>query len=146
MPDRRIGSVTALPGGVRSQQHRVTGGDLGERPDLVAPAIEDGFGCPHDLRAILAFKFPDGFGLGLGTIVLCVNAALLSLFSLSCNSCRHICGGYLNSFHSAPSKFKTWTFISQLNEKHMQYAWVSLIWVALAILTFACFLWARSPI
>jgi hypothetical protein len=82
--------------------------------------------------AILAFKFPDGFGLGLGTIVLCVNAALLSLFSLSCNSCRHICGGYLNSFHGAPSKFTTWTFISRLNEKHMQYAWVSLIWVALA--------------
>ena len=63
--------------------------------------------------AILAFRFPDGFGMGVGTIVLCINAALLSLFSLSCNSCRHVCGGYLNSFHSAPSKYKTWTFISQ---------------------------------
>jgi hypothetical protein len=69
--------------------------------------------------------------MGVGTIVLCVNAALLSLFSMSCNSCRHVCGGYLNSFHSAPSKYKTWSFISRLNEKHMEYAWVSLIWVAL---------------
>jgi hypothetical protein len=37
----------------------------------------------------------------------------------------------LNSFHSAPAKYKTWTFISGLNEKHMQYAWVSLVWVGL---------------
>lgn len=82
--------------------------------------------------AILAFRFADGFGVGVGTIVLGVNVALLSLFSLSCNSCRHVSGGYLNSFHSAPGKYKAWSFISRLNEKHMEYAWVSLIWVALA--------------
>lgn len=81
--------------------------------------------------ALLAFRFSDGFGMGVGTIVLCVNAALLSLFSFSCNSCRHVCGGYLNSFHRTPSKFKAWSFISGLNEKHMQYAWVSLVWVGL---------------
>lgn len=80
---------------------------------------------------ILAFRFPDGFGMGIGTIVLGANAFLLSLFSLSCNSCRHICGGHLNSFHSAPGQYKAWSFISRLNEKHMEYAWVSLIWVAL---------------
>jgi hypothetical protein len=81
---------------------------------------------------ILAFRFPDGFGLGVGTIVLLVNAALLSLFSLSCNSCRHVCGGHLNSFHSSPGTYKIWSFISRLNERHMEYAWVSLIWVAVA--------------
>ena len=37
----------------------------------------------------------------------------------------------MNSFHSAPGKYKAWTFISKLNEKHMEYAWVSLIWVGL---------------
>ncbi|HEX9455051.1 MAG TPA: hypothetical protein VGA27_11840 [Candidatus Binatia bacterium] len=81
--------------------------------------------------AVLAFRFPDGFGMGVGTIVLLLNAVLLSLFSLSCNSCRHVCGGYLNSFHSAPTKYKTWSLVSKLNEKHMEFAWVSLIWVAL---------------
>lgn len=81
--------------------------------------------------AILAFNFPDGFGMGVGTIVLIVNAALLSLFSLSCNSCRHVCGGHLNTFHKAPGKYKIWSLVSQLNEKHMEFAWVSLIWVAL---------------
>jgi hypothetical protein len=81
---------------------------------------------------ILAFKFPEGFGMGLGTVVLAVNAALLSLFSLSCNSCRHVCGGYVKSFHSAPTRFQIWRLVSRLNEKHMEYAWVSLICVALA--------------
>ena len=86
---------------------------------------------------LLAFRFPTAaggyaFGMGLGTIVLGVNAFLLTLFSLSCNSCRHVCGGYLNSFHSAPGKYKTWGFITRLNEKHMEYAWVSLFGVALA--------------
>ena len=70
--------------------------------------------------------------MGLGTLVLGVNAFLLTLFSLSCNSCRHVCGGYVNSFHSAPGKYKTWGFITRLNEKHMEYAWVSLFGVALA--------------
>jgi hypothetical protein len=81
---------------------------------------------------ILAFNFPDGFGMGLGTVVLGVNAALLSLFSFSCNSCRHVCGGYLKSFHSAPTRYKIWRWVTRLNEKHMEYAWVSLIVVALA--------------
>lgn len=81
--------------------------------------------------AILAFRFPTGFGMGLGTVVLCVNAALLSLFSFSCNSCRHVCGGHLNSFHRSPSKYKLWGLVSRLNERHMEYAWVSLIWVGL---------------
>jgi len=81
--------------------------------------------------AILAFKFPDGFGMGVGTIVLCINAALLSLFSFSCNSCRHVCGGHLNSFHGSPGKYKIWRRVTQLNERHMEYAWVSLIWVGL---------------
>jgi hypothetical protein len=81
--------------------------------------------------AILAFKFPDGFGMGVGSIVLCINAALLSLFSFSCNSCRHVCGGHLNSFHGSPGKYKIWRRVTQLNERHMEYAWVSLIWVGL---------------
>lgn len=81
--------------------------------------------------AILAFRFPDGFGMGVGTLVLCANAALLSLFSFSCNSCRHLCGGYLNSFHTAPGKYKSWKIVSRLNERHMEYAWISLIWVGL---------------
>jgi hypothetical protein len=81
--------------------------------------------------AILAFRFPDGFGVGIGTLVLCANAALLSLYSFSCHSCRHMCGGYLDSFHSSPTKYRTWSIVTILNERHMLYAWISLVWVAL---------------
>ena len=80
----------------------------------------------------LAFRFQDGFGVGVGTLVLGVNAVLLSLYSLSCNSCRHICGGHVKSLRRAPYKHKAWHFLSGLNEKHRQYAWLSLGSVCLA--------------
>ena len=58
--------------------------------------------------ALLAFRFPTGFGIGLGTLILVANAALLSLYTLSCHSCRHLCGGYLDSFKKAPIRYRLW--------------------------------------
>lgn len=81
--------------------------------------------------AVIAFRFPDGFGIGIGTLVLLANAVLLSLYSLSCHSCRHLCGGNLDSFARAPARYRSWKVISRLNEHHMLYAWISLIWVGL---------------
>lgn len=83
--------------------------------------------------AILAFRDPEGaWGhMGVGTIVLVINAALLWMYSLSCHSCRHIFGGRLNSFSRHPLRYRFWTYVSALNQRHMQIAWVSLIWVAL---------------
>jgi hypothetical protein len=83
--------------------------------------------------AIIAFRDPEGrwFHMGLGTLVLVVNAALLWLYSLSCHSCRHIVAGRLNSFSRHPLRYRLWTWVSRLNARHMQLAWVSLIWVAL---------------
>lgn len=63
--------------------------------------------------------------------MLIANAALLSLYSFSCHSCRHLCGGGLNSFKAAPGRYKTWGIVTKLNEKHMQIAWTSLVWVGL---------------
>jgi hypothetical protein len=82
--------------------------------------------------AFLAFRFPNGFGVGLGTVILLVNVALLSLYALSCHSCRHLCGGYLDSFARAPRRYRLWRRVTQLNERHAPYAWVSLFSVALA--------------
>ena len=82
--------------------------------------------------AILAFRFPDGLGVGIGTLVLLGNAFLLSLYSFSCHSCRHLCGGSLNTFSKAPARYAIWRVVSRMNERHMLYAWISLIWVALA--------------
>ncbi len=82
--------------------------------------------------ALRAFRFPDGFGLGLGTLVLLVNAALLWLYTLSCHSCRHLCGGHVDMFSKAPVRSWLWRQLSWLNARHALFAWVSLVVVALA--------------
>jgi hypothetical protein len=81
--------------------------------------------------ALLAFRFPTGFGIGLGTVILVANAALLSLYSFSCHSCRYLCGGYLDSFKNAPIRYRLWRTVNRLNARHGLYAWVSLFGVAL---------------
>ncbi|MBK5305921.1 MAG: hypothetical protein JJD92_04455 [Frankiaceae bacterium] len=83
--------------------------------------------------AILGFRDEHGeWGhMGLGTLILLGNAALLWLYSLSCHSCRHIVGGKINSFSKHPVRYQFWQVVSKLNGSHMKYAWVSLFGVAL---------------
>jgi hypothetical protein len=59
------------------------------------------------------------------------NAALLTLYTLSCHSCRHVCGGGMDRFSTSPTRYRLWKRISILNERHSQIAWVSLFGVAL---------------
>jgi hypothetical protein len=82
--------------------------------------------------ALRAFNFPDGFGVGLGTLVLLVNATLLWLYTLSCHSCRHLCGGHVNAFSRAPVRFWLWRQVTALNARHALLAWISLVTVGLA--------------
>ncbi len=85
------------------------------------------------IDAIEAFREPGlGIGVSVGTLVLCVNAALLWLYSISCHSCRHLCGGQLKSFSDHPIRYKFWKLLSPLNANHMKFAWASLVFVALA--------------
>ena len=83
--------------------------------------------------AILAFRDEHGeWGhMGLGTLIMLTNAALLWGYSLSCHSCRHVMGGRLNHFSKHPVRYRLWTWISKLNGNHMKWAWVSLFGVAL---------------
>lgn len=80
---------------------------------------------------IEAFQFPNGFGVGVGTLVMLANVVLLTGYSMSCHSCRHIFGGGLDVFHRARTRFKIWSLLSRMNEHHMLYAWLSLTSVAL---------------
>ena len=82
--------------------------------------------------ALLAFRFSNGFGIGLGSLVLLANVVLLSLYTLSCHSCRYLVGGYLDRFHGAPLRYRLWRFANRLNERHAQFAWISLFGVAFA--------------
>jgi len=82
--------------------------------------------------AIRAFYQPGlGWGVTVGTIVLTLNATLLWLYSLSCHACRHLCGGQVKSFKAHPIRYRFWKFVTPLNAKHMNFAWASLIVVAL---------------
>ncbi len=84
------------------------------------------------IDAIEAFREPGiGIGVSVGTLVLCVNAALLWLYSLSCHSCRHLCGGQVKNFSEHPLRYRFWKTVSPLNAIHMRFAWASLIFVAL---------------
>ena len=82
--------------------------------------------------AVLAFRDAEGeWGhMGLGTLVLLTNATLLWLYTLSCHSCRHVVGGRLTHFSRHPVRYRAWTTVSRLNGRHMQFAWVSLLFVA----------------
>jgi hypothetical protein len=82
------------------------------------------------LDAVEAFHFPDGWGMGLGSLIFVANAVLIWLYTLSCHACRHLCGGGLNVFSKAPIRYRAWKFLSRLNGRHMLFAWSSLVWVA----------------
>jgi hypothetical protein len=85
--------------------------------------------------AIRAFFFADGFHVHVGSLVLLLNAALLTGFSLGCNSLRHLIGGRLDCFTcsaGARMRYKLWGGVTFFNLKHMEWAWVSLFWVAFA--------------
>lgn len=88
--------------------------------------------CLLTYDAVLAFHQPGlGWGVTVGTVVLVVNATLLWLYSISCHACRHLCGGQVRSFKEHPLRYRFWKMVTPLNAKHMNLAWVSLIFVAL---------------
>ena len=70
------------------------------------------------------------FGVGVGTLVLCLNVFLLSGYTLGCHSFRHLIGGYKDKFSDSPTQTKCYDCVSCLNRQHMIWAWCSLVWVA----------------
>ena len=72
------------------------------------------------------------FGVGVGSIVLIINAALLGAYTFGCHSFRHLVGGFKNSLSRSPVRKKIYNCSSCLNKRHMNFAWLSLVWVALS--------------
>jgi hypothetical protein len=78
---------------------------------------------------IRAFIFDARFGIGIGSLIMTVNVCLLSLYTFSCHSLRHLAGGKLDCFSCStfgPPRHSAWRFLSFLNERHMLFAWASL--------------------
>ena len=76
-----------------------------------------------------------GARIGFGGVFFVFNVALLTGFSISCNSFRHLVGGRLDCFSCSRrnrAQYTLWQRISALNRHHMGWAWASLITVTLA--------------
>ena len=82
----------------------------------------------------LAAFFKDGrFGIGVGTVVMVINAALLTGYTFGCHSWRHLIGGRMDCFtcdSAASTRYRLWKGSTWLNTRHMAFAWLSLVWVA----------------
>lgn len=84
--------------------------------------------------AILAFDFDGKFGIGVGTVIMLVNIVLLTTYTFSCHSLRHLIGGKLDCFSCSAlggPRHSAWRGVTILNEHHMFWAWVSMISVGL---------------
>jgi len=81
--------------------------------------------------AVLAFRFANGFGIGVGTVVMGGNVVMLAGYTFSCHSCRHLCGGRVDVFSKTPTSYRLWKAVTRLNEKHPLFAWLSLSSVGL---------------
>jgi len=73
-----------------------------------------------------------GFGVGLGSIILCINAFLLMMYTFSCHSFRHFIGGGLDCFSCSAwtrTRKRLWDRVSAWNTNHRLWAWSSLVWI-----------------
>ena len=85
------------------------------------------------IGAIKGFHDPDaGWGVGLGSWFLVVNAFLLMMYTFSCHSFRHFIGGGLDCFSCSlltKARKRVWDRVSIWNNQHRLWAWTSLIGV-----------------
>ena len=75
------------------------------------------------------------FGISVATLVLAANTALLTMYTFSCHSLRHLVGGNVDCFSCVAfgeARRKMWKGVSVLNEQHMLWAWLSLFGVGFA--------------
>jgi len=86
----------------------------------------------HDAWKAMWFTNAAGgqsFGIGVGTLVLCVNVWLLGSYTLGCHSLRHLIGGGMDEVSKAGACHRAYNCVSCLNKRHMLWAWLSLFWV-----------------
>jgi hypothetical protein len=83
---------------------------------------------------ILAVVREGKIRLGLGVLIFLVNVILLTGYSLSCHSLRHIVGGRLDCFSCTRReqvRYTLWQRLTSMNRHHMSWAWASLLSVTL---------------
>lgn len=84
--------------------------------------------------ALLAFNFNGRFGMGVGSLIFLGNVVLLSFYTFSCHSWRHLSGGCVNCFSCSSgtkARYGLWQRVSHWNENHPLWAWLSLFSVVI---------------
>ncbi|HEX4579627.1 MAG TPA: succinate dehydrogenase, partial [Candidatus Dormibacteraeota bacterium] len=72
--------------------------------------------------------------LGLGTGIMLVNVTLLTAYTFSCHSLRHLVGGGLDCYSTARfgmARNRAWRALTRLNVNHPMWAWLSLFSVVI---------------
>ncbi len=72
------------------------------------------------------------FGIGVGTLVLALNLALLAGYTFGCHSLRHLVGGRRDELSKAPVQHAAYKCVGCFNRRHMLFAWTSLFCVIFA--------------
>lgn len=88
------------------------------------------------IDAIKAFSFDGKFGVGIGTLVMLINVAALSFFTLGCHALRSFVGGNQRCFSCSNGgggnvRYGAWRFVTRLTNNHKLWAWISLFSVGL---------------
>jgi hypothetical protein len=85
-------------------------------------------------EGLSAFSRDGRFGIGMGTVVMIVNALLLTGYTFGCHSWRHLVGGgrdCLTCDGRISTRYRFWKLSTWLNVRHRGFAWLSLFWVVL---------------
>jgi hypothetical protein len=70
-----------------------------------------------------------GFQVSVGSLLWFLNIVLLSAYTFSCHSFRHLIGGNKDCYsclRGGNARRKTYNFVTRLNLQHPQWAWLSL--------------------
>lgn len=81
--------------------------------------------------ALVSFKRYGEYGIGVGSIILCINVVLIACYTFGCHSLRHLIGGRKDCMSCGKNtmQYEAWKRVSWFNARHMQFAWASLLWV-----------------
>jgi len=73
-----------------------------------------------------ATQFADGFGIGVGTVIMAVNVGLIASYTLGCHSLRHLIGGKKDVLPKGAVGRACYQSCTALNKRHALWAWLSL--------------------
>jgi len=81
--------------------------------------------------AVQSFFHAGKFGVGVGSLIITFNVVLIGGYTFGCHSFRHLIGGGKDCMSCGNNTltYGAWKRASWFNERHMQFAWVSLVWV-----------------